>query len=360
MSDHYSQAFSRNIGIISQEEQERLRQACVAIPGMGGMGGVHLTTLARTGIGKSKRYDLEMQHNFNINKHHFFTWGAQWRRSEPNSGGTYLSDGEELIKVDESGLYLQYENQMLENIRLTLTSRYDTHSDFDARFSPKAALVYRFQSHNFRITYNKAFTSVPTQPLYSKNFIMTHESGLEIWLRGCRNGFTFINLAGGEVPAPIKPAEPLEAVSTEIGYKGIFANKLFLDLSYYHTYMKNFISSPVMINDPANGIFAVDSKGNMLQEITLTYLNYGEISVDGFDIGAQLYLTDMLSLHGSFSYAKPGDFKNSLAGIAPPSYNAPEKKYKGGISYKNWWHAGTYTELSWRRIDSYFFTGAMY
>ena len=50
--DYILQAFSRNIGLLTLEEQERLSHARVAIPGMGGVGGVHLITLARTGIGK--------------------------------------------------------------------------------------------------------------------------------------------------------------------------------------------------------------------------------------------------------------------------------------------------------------------
>jgi len=47
----YHKAFSRNLGLTTPEEQERLRHATVAIPGMGGVGGIHLATLARMGIG---------------------------------------------------------------------------------------------------------------------------------------------------------------------------------------------------------------------------------------------------------------------------------------------------------------------
>ena len=47
----YHEAFSRNIGWVTEAEQQRLRQARVAIGGLGGVGGVHLLTLARLGIG---------------------------------------------------------------------------------------------------------------------------------------------------------------------------------------------------------------------------------------------------------------------------------------------------------------------
>ena len=48
----YEEAFSRNLGIFTKEEQETLRNSRVAIIGMGGVGGVHLMTLTRLGIGK--------------------------------------------------------------------------------------------------------------------------------------------------------------------------------------------------------------------------------------------------------------------------------------------------------------------
>ena len=46
----YTTAFSRNIGWLTGEEQQRLRRKRVAIAGVGGVGGVHLTTLARLGV----------------------------------------------------------------------------------------------------------------------------------------------------------------------------------------------------------------------------------------------------------------------------------------------------------------------
>src|SRR5687767_2081514 len=52
MGFDYATAFSRNIGWLTEEEQERLRHKRVAIAGVGGVGGFHLTTLARLGISR--------------------------------------------------------------------------------------------------------------------------------------------------------------------------------------------------------------------------------------------------------------------------------------------------------------------
>jgi len=66
----YERAFSRNRGLISEQEQEILKNTRVAIPGMGGMGGVHATTLARTGIGKFTIADFDEFDVHNINRQH--------------------------------------------------------------------------------------------------------------------------------------------------------------------------------------------------------------------------------------------------------------------------------------------------
>jgi len=50
-SFHYETAFSRNVGWVTAQEQQRLRSSRVAVAGLGGAGGFHLLTLARLGIG---------------------------------------------------------------------------------------------------------------------------------------------------------------------------------------------------------------------------------------------------------------------------------------------------------------------
>ncbi len=66
--EYSRQAFSRNIGLLTHEEQERISKARVAIPGMGGVGGVHLITLARTGIEKFNIADFDVFEPPNINR----------------------------------------------------------------------------------------------------------------------------------------------------------------------------------------------------------------------------------------------------------------------------------------------------
>ena len=64
----YDKAFSRNIGWVTESEQARLRQSRVAIGGLGGVGGVHLLTLARLGIGRFNIADFDVFDIVNFNR----------------------------------------------------------------------------------------------------------------------------------------------------------------------------------------------------------------------------------------------------------------------------------------------------
>lgn len=64
----YHQAFSRNKGIVSAAEQDRLRRSRVAIAGLGGIGGIDLVTLARLGIGRFTIADPDVFEVANTNR----------------------------------------------------------------------------------------------------------------------------------------------------------------------------------------------------------------------------------------------------------------------------------------------------
>ncbi|HBV20251.1 MAG TPA: ThiF family adenylyltransferase [Nitrosomonas sp.] len=64
----YDEAFSRNLGLISPQEQAKLRTSRAAILGLGGVGGVNLVTLARLGISKFTIADPDDFEIGNINR----------------------------------------------------------------------------------------------------------------------------------------------------------------------------------------------------------------------------------------------------------------------------------------------------
>ncbi len=65
---YYQTAFSRNIGLLTASEQKKLEHARIAIPGMGGVGGIHLITMVRSGIGKFNIADFDIFETPNANR----------------------------------------------------------------------------------------------------------------------------------------------------------------------------------------------------------------------------------------------------------------------------------------------------
>jgi len=64
----YDEAFSRNIGWVTADEQRVLRGKRIAIAGMGGVGGLHLLALTRLGIGKFSIADPDTFELANFNR----------------------------------------------------------------------------------------------------------------------------------------------------------------------------------------------------------------------------------------------------------------------------------------------------
>lgn len=107
---NYHEAFSRNLGWVTEQEQDRLRTSRVAIAGMGGVGGFHLLTLSRLGVGAFNVADFDTFDlvNFNrqagagvstLGKHKLDVMSAMAREINPELDLRQFPSG-----LDESGL----------------------------------------------------------------------------------------------------------------------------------------------------------------------------------------------------------------------------------------------------------------
>src|SRR5690242_13525398 len=69
----YAEMTRRNIGFVSEAEQERLRTGRVFVCGTGGMGGACLQSLARAGVGAFEIADFDSFEVSNLNRQVFAT-----------------------------------------------------------------------------------------------------------------------------------------------------------------------------------------------------------------------------------------------------------------------------------------------
>lgn len=64
----YDEIFQRNIGVFTEQQQEKIKNLKVAIAGVGGMGGSVATSLARLGVGEIRLADPEKFEISNVNR----------------------------------------------------------------------------------------------------------------------------------------------------------------------------------------------------------------------------------------------------------------------------------------------------
>lgn len=95
----YHEAFSRNLGWVTETEQEILRNKRIAIAGMGGVGGSHLLTLARLGIGAFNLADFDQFELANFNR--------QAGASTPHIGRNKLEVMIEMARGINPGLQIE-------------------------------------------------------------------------------------------------------------------------------------------------------------------------------------------------------------------------------------------------------------
>ncbi len=307
-------------------------------------------------------YDSELQYNNTFGNLDLVA-GLNYRNMLPESKGTYLADGGgEDISRELFGGYAQLKYDVLpDKLELVAAARVDENTDYDTQLSPKGSIVYTVaEGHNVRATYNRAFTS-PTI-LQSHAYIPVPNAfaqGYALLIKGNIDGYT-VQDANGDVVRTISPVDPEEVNSMELGYKGVFGKKLFVDIVGYYSWYQNFVGTQIInIDDPTYTAYQngnpVMVEGSNLTAVQ-TYVNYGEAEVQGLDVGLNYYFNDRYSMSASMSTIKLASFTKE-PGRSDLPLNTPPLKIKGGFTAKNFFNSSTFTEpfikINGRWRDSY-------
>jgi outer membrane receptor for ferrienterochelin and colicins len=122
------------------------------------------TYLLRDGadiVDDSRQYVAQIQHGFQPFNWQNFTYGFDWIRTMPETGGTIHGRFEDEDEFTEAGVFLQSETALNPQFDLVLAGRLDRHSVIDdIVFSPRAALVFKpVENQTFRASYNRAYSN---------------------------------------------------------------------------------------------------------------------------------------------------------------------------------------------------------
>jgi molybdopterin/thiamine biosynthesis adenylyltransferase len=115
----FEDAFSRNLGWVTPDEQQILRGKRVAVAGMGGVGGIELITLARLGIAGFNIADFDIFEVANFNRQYGATMSSVGRAKVEVMRERVLDVNPEAgIKVFEAGVTDENAGDFLDDVDL--------------------------------------------------------------------------------------------------------------------------------------------------------------------------------------------------------------------------------------------------
>jgi len=319
-----------------------------------------------------RMYAAEVQTNYTVPmlSNTTVVAGAQYRDDVVSSKRQWLTDrvSKSDISNSQTGFYAQTATPVSRYLDIVLAGRLDYPSAYDAQWSPKAGVVVKpMDDHAFRVTFNRAFKS---PSILQTNFFIPDWTSI-ISIYGNTDGFTVKN-AAGTVTRVYNPIQPESNRTWEFGYKGIIANRLYLDGTYFNSRYENFTSPLAVIANPfaaggaatyayptanPNGI-PTGADGRVVNAagvapITLIYYNLGRAKVSGFDLGANVVATNHIEVRGTLSTVKLSDLEVPAGSEEATALNSPGTKWTLGSSLKN---VGPWTGgLTFRNVNAYFF-----
>jgi iron complex outermembrane receptor protein len=303
-------------------------------------------------------------------------FGAQYRNDIVSSDRQWLWDRitKEDLATDQKGIYAQTTTPIARWLDIVLAGRLDDPENYDTQWSPKAGVVVKpWLNQAFRVTFNRAYKS-PTI-LQTSFFIPDWTSIISIY--GNTGGFQTTN-AAGTVLATYQPMRPETNKTWEFGYKGIIADRLYADATYFRSDFENFMSPLSIVGNPFATAAAggptyakplvnpgsnipVNAQGRIVNQaatpltpIVLTYYNLGNAKVSGIDAGLTAVLTRHLEARSTLSTVKI-DKLTVPPGSSPEatSLNSPSTKWTVGTTARD---LGPVTAgLTFRNVNAYYF-----
>lgn len=301
--------------------------------------------------------------------------GASYRNYHLDSEGKLFNDGPLSgfggpIDVSMGGAYIQL-GKRFGGLNLRGSLRYDDHQDFDGKLTPRISAVYSFgenKEHNFRASYQTGFRNPGSQEAY-----IGLDIGAAVLLGGISDNISNYNyerpdgvvvngddlnlvtlgsyvafLTGGGVdpglfvPANVAPLKQEQNTTFEIGYKGLIAEKLFIDLNYYKTAYQDLIVRVTTIGLAAGKPF-------------LVYTNIkDEVTSNGFGLGLTYLINGGYKIGGNYTLTKFDDkvaLENNPGFL--PSFNTPENRFNLSLSNASVSGSDFGFALKFRHSDSF-------
>ena len=271
--------------------------------------------------------------------------GGNFRQYLPNSAGTIFSDtAGTTIRNSEFGVFTGLEKELVKDkLKTTVTVRMDKNQNFNALFSPAASFVYTPRTDRvFRLSFSSAVRNPTLADQYfyynvGRAILLGNVSG--DFEEGRDSLFTvdsfneYRNTPGPTPAAGLSKLEyfhvdrlrPEQARTIEIGYRGNHWERVYFDVSAYHSWYQDFIGYIIGIQGDFN---ASGYPIGGLQVYRLAANASTQVRTQGANFGVNYY-SGRFTYTGNYSYNK---LTTGADDPIIPAFNTPEHKFNLGLN----------------------------
>ena len=247
-------------------------------------------------------YDFEFGNAQTFAARHVLSYGGNFRYNAFD-----LSIAPTAENRREGGIYLQDDIFLARALRFVLGGRVDAFSNLeDPVFSPRVAVLLKPQeNHTLRVSFNRAYRA-PSVINEALNVFIINPADLRAL--GLSQNFPITIHAVGN---PDITEQRIDA--WEVGYTGIINNRATVSAAYYVNQLTkdiNFAQTGIYTaaNPPANWPAPLRPVLNLLAAqgrgipCCFSYLNLGDYSQKGFELGLDTAVNDHLSAFANYSW----------------------------------------------------------
>ncbi|MFM2362556.1 MAG: hypothetical protein RLZZ316_1458 [Bacteroidota bacterium] len=304
-------------------------------------------------VDRSDLYNIEGQYNFG-NKLKFaeVIVGANYKQYVLNSQGTLFADTAGAIKINEFGGYIQATRKLFkEKLKLSASARGDKNENFKGRITPRFTAVYEIaKNHNFRVSAQSAYRFPTTQ----QQWINLNVGGGVRLIGGLpqlRDYYKFntnpaytvesfkvfafdAQTTGVPKPQLLKQAvfpefKPESLRSLEVGYKGLFGKKVFVDAYGYYGEYKNFLGRRIAVqstNGSPLGLLGLG--GGQRSNFSVATNSTAKVNTYGYGVSIDWVLPRNFAVNANFSQDKRGAVEAGFVSF----FNVPSYRFIVGLS----------------------------
>jgi outer membrane receptor protein involved in Fe transport len=296
--------------------------------------------------------------------------GAQWKEYVLNSQGTIFADTAGKLKPAEYGGYIQLRKKFLKDVlTITAAGRYDDHTNFKGRFTPRiAAVIQVVKDNNIRLSYQTAYRFPTNQDQYiNLNTGSAYLIGLlpefQTYYGLTDNpGYTAESInayrSSGNpastnllVKGSYNDVKPESVESYEIGYKGVLSQRLFIDAYYYYSIYKDFLGRIAVgqsLTGSPTGLFNPFSTRNF------SYIQNTDqkVKASGWGITLEYQLPNRFVAYGNVFSDQLHDVPANFI----TNFNAPKYRYNIGLRNDNIWRNIGFNFV-WKWQDNNYYEG---